>query len=95
VSREEERRGRSKKWMRVVMKFGGRAVADGARIKTVAQLIKRFKTAEEERKGAETAEIVTVTSALSTVTDALLEKGGSGRKHGEGEGICGGAQEEA
>jgi aspartate kinase len=67
-----EKRG-SKKRMRVVMKFGGRAVADGERIKTVAQLIKRFKEAEEARKKAETAEIVTVTSALSTVTDALLD----------------------
>jgi aspartate kinase len=85
VSREEERRGRSKKWMRVVMKFGGRAVADGARIKTVAQLIKRFKTAEEERKGAETAEIVTVTSALSTVTDALLDNAKKAAQEGNTE----------
>jgi len=58
--------------MRVVMKFGGRAVADGAKIKTVAQLIKQFKE-EGERTSKSRAEIVIVTSALSGVTDSLLE----------------------
>ena len=54
------------------MKFGGVAVANGEKIKNVAHLIKRFK---EEGKGEvdEGAEIVTVTSAISTVTDMLLE----------------------
>lgn len=54
------------------MKFGGVAVANGERIKRVAHLIQRFKE-EEERKRGERAEIVVVTSALSKVTDMLLE----------------------
>ncbi len=54
------------------MKFGGAAVADGEKIKTVAQLIQQFKE-DEERKTGERAEIVVVTSALSTVTDMLLD----------------------
>jgi aspartate kinase len=58
--------------MRVVMKFGGRAVENGEKIRTVAQLIKRFKE-EAESKNAEPTEIVTVTSALYAVTDTLLE----------------------
>jgi aspartate kinase len=58
--------------MRVVMKFGGVAVANGERIKRVAYLIQRFKDGEERKKG-ERAEIVVVTSALSKVTDMLLE----------------------
>jgi aspartate kinase len=58
--------------MRVVMKFGGVAVANGERIKRVAHLIQRFKD-EEERKKGERAEIVVVISALSKVTDMLLE----------------------
>jgi aspartate kinase len=53
--------------MRVVMKFGGRAVANGEKIKTVAHLIKRFKDEGDKN------EIVVVTSAISTVTDTLLE----------------------
>ncbi len=52
------------------MKFGGGAVANGEKIKTVANLIKRFK---EEGGTEERKEIVVVTSALSTVTDTLLE----------------------
>jgi aspartate kinase len=58
--------------MRVVMKFGGRAVENGEKIRTVAQLIKRFK-ADEARKNEGPPEIVTVTSALYAVTDTLLE----------------------
>jgi aspartate kinase len=58
--------------MRVVMKFGGRAVENGEKIRTVAHLIKRFK-ADEERKNEGITEIVTVTSALYAVTDTLLE----------------------
>lgn len=54
------------------MKFGGVAVANGERIKRVAHLIQRFKD-EEERKKGERAEIVVVISALSKVTDMLLE----------------------
>ncbi|RZN40099.1 MAG: aspartate kinase [Methanophagales archaeon ANME-1-THS] len=58
--------------MRVVMKFGGVAVANGERIKRVAHLIQQFKD-EEERKEGKRAEIVVVISALSKVTDMLLE----------------------
>jgi len=54
------------------MKFGGVAVANGEKIKRVAHLIKRFKE-EEERKKGKRAEIVIVISALSKVTDMLLE----------------------
>jgi len=54
--------------MRLVMKFGGGAVADGGKIKTVADLIRRCKEEEKERK-----EIVVVTSAIFKVTDILHE----------------------
>ncbi len=52
------------------MKFGGRAVANGNKILTVAALIKHFAEAHDDAQGAE---IVTVTSALSGVTDMLLD----------------------
>jgi aspartate kinase len=58
--------------MRVVMKFGGKAVANGDKIRTVAELIKHFKEAHEGTQ-TERAEIVAVTSALSEVTDMLLD----------------------
>ena len=50
--------------MLVVMKFGGAAVADGAKIRRVASLVRRFRS---------DFDVVVVTSALSGVTDALLE----------------------
>jgi aspartate kinase len=51
--------------MRLVMKFGGTSVGDGARMKHVAELAKEFREKDNE--------VVLVTSALSGVTDALLE----------------------
>src|SRR3990170_5552556 len=51
--------------MRLVMKFGGTSIGDGARMKHVAELAKEYK-----EKGNE---IVLVTSALNGVTDALLK----------------------
>ncbi|MHC1623223.1 MAG: aspartate kinase [Candidatus Methanospirareceae archaeon] len=72
--------------MRVVMKFGGRAVANGEKIKTVAHLIKRFKEEGEKGKGKEEKnEIVVVTSAISTVTDTLLETANRVAKEGNTE----------
>jgi aspartate kinase len=53
--------------MRVVMKFGGGAVANGKKIKTVAHLIESLK---EEGK---IDEIVVVTSAVYGVTDTLYD----------------------
>ena len=64
------------------MKFGGMAVANGEKIKTVAHLIKRFKE-EEVRKKDGGPEIVVVTSAISTVTDMLLENVNRVVKEGE------------
>ena len=51
--------------MRLVMKFGGTSVGNGNRMKHVAELTKTYKDNGNE--------IVLVTSALSGVTDALLE----------------------
>ena len=51
--------------LRLVMKFGGVAVADGQRIRRVGELVRRFKS--------EAHEIVVVTSALSGVTDLLFK----------------------
>ncbi len=50
------------------MKFGGVAVADGRRIRAVAELIKRIK-----EEGNKNKELVVVTSALFKVTDMLHE----------------------
>ncbi|MGC9443450.1 MAG: aspartate kinase [Candidatus Methanospirareceae archaeon] len=58
--------------MRVVMKFGGKAVANGEKIRMVANLIKYFKETNTGTQ-AEAPEIVAVTSALSGVTDMLLD----------------------
>lgn len=55
--------------MRLVMKFGGVALANGGKIKAVADLIKGIK---EEADGKE-KELVIVTSALFDVTDLLHE----------------------
>jgi aspartate kinase len=51
--------------MRIVMKFGGTSVGDGSRMKHVAELAKQYRDNGNE--------VVLVTSALSGVTDALLE----------------------
>ena len=64
--------------MRLVMKFGGGAVADGGKIKTVADLIRRCKEEEKERK-----EIVVVTSAIFKVTDILHENAARVAKEGD------------
>jgi aspartate kinase len=50
--------------MRLVMKFGGASIADGEKIKWVAELINRYRDHE----------LVVVTSALKNVTDHLLEQ---------------------
>lgn len=50
--------------MRLVMKFGGASIADGEKIKWVAELINRHRDHE----------LVVVTSALKNVTDHLLEQ---------------------
>ncbi len=52
--------------MRVVMKFGGAAVADGTMMRRVAELIKRFRVEDG-------MDIVAVTSAIAGVTDALQD----------------------
>ena len=49
------------------MKFGGAAVADGKRIKAVAELVKRIRDSSNKK------ELVVVTSALYKVTDMLHE----------------------
>lgn len=54
--------------MRIVMKFGGTAVANGEKIKTAANLVMRSKEA------AENMEIVVVTSAIYAVTDTIYEQ---------------------
>lgn len=59
--------GREKR-MRVVMKFGGTAVANGEKIKTAANLVMQSKEA------AENMEIVVVTSAIYAVTDTIYEQ---------------------
>lgn len=51
--------------MKIVMKFGGTSIGDGKKIRHVAELLKRY---HEEGN-----QIVVVTSALSGVTDRLLE----------------------
>ena len=58
------------------MKFGGGAVADGGKIKAVADLIRRYK--EEGGK-----EMVVVTSAIFNVTDILHENATRIAKEGE------------
>ncbi|HNR58910.1 MAG TPA: aspartate kinase, partial [Methanothrix sp.] len=49
---------------RLVMKFGGSSVADGAKLRNVGELVKSL---------SEDNEIVVVTSALGGVTDDLLQ----------------------
>jgi len=50
--------------MRLVMKFGGASIADGEKIKWVAELINRYREHD----------VIVVTSALKDVTDHLLER---------------------
>ncbi len=50
--------------MRLIMKFGGASIADGEKIKWVAELINRYREHE----------LIVVTSALKDVTDHLLER---------------------
>jgi aspartate kinase len=76
----QKRRVREKS-MRLVMKFGGGAVADGEKIKTVADLIGRCK--EEGGEGKESNEMVVVTSAIFEVTDILHENAVRVAKEGE------------
>ncbi len=64
--------------MRLVIKFGGGAVADGGKIKAVADLIRSGKEEEKERK-----EIVVVTSAIFKVTDILHENAARVAKEGD------------
>ena len=64
--------------MRLVMKFGGSAVADGGKIKAVAELVRRCREKEKKRK-----ELVVVTSALFGVTDALHENAARIASEGE------------
>lgn len=61
------------------MKFGGVAVANGEKIRTVASMINQFREECERksrRKSGKETEIILVTSAISTVTDTLLENAG-------------------
>jgi len=51
--------------MRLVMKFGGTSVGDGSRMRHVAELAKEYRDSGND--------VVLVTSALSGVTDTLLE----------------------
>ncbi|MDI6811519.1 MAG: aspartate kinase [archaeon] len=67
--------------MRVVMKFGGVAVANGEKIKSVAHLIKRFKEGGGREKEGRN-ELVVVTSAISTVTDILYANANRVAKEG-------------
>jgi len=66
--------------MRLVMKFGGAAVADGKRIKAVAELVKRIKDSGNK-------ELVVVTSALYNVTDMLRENALKMAREGEIESV--------
>ena len=52
------------KMARLVMKFGGSSVADGAKLRNVGELVKSLSGENE---------IVVVTSALGGVTDDLLQ----------------------
>ena len=63
-----------------VMKFGGGAVADGKKIKTVANLIRQSKE-ETEEKGSNG--LVVVTSAIFEITDILHENASRVAKEGD------------
>ncbi|MDK2782036.1 MAG: aspartate kinase, partial [Archaeoglobi archaeon] len=59
--------------MRIAMKFGGTSVADGERIRHVASLVKSY----------EDDEVVVTVSALSGVTDGLIEIAQKASKNGK------------
>ncbi len=65
-----------------VMKFGGGAVADGKKIKTVANLIRQSKE-ETEEKGSNGLGLVVVTSAIFEITDILHEHASRVAKEGD------------
>ena len=65
-----------------VMKFGGGAVADGKKIKTVANLIRQSKE-ETEEKGSNRLGLVVVTSAIFAITDILHENANRVAKEGD------------
>ncbi len=73
--------------MRVVMKFGGTAVANGEKIKTAANLVMRSKEA------AENMEIVVVTSAIYAVTDTIYEQANRIAEEGKEEKVKGFVEE--
>ncbi len=67
-----------------VMKFGGGAVADGKKIKTVANLIRQSKEeTEEKEKGSNGLGLVVVTSAIFEITDILHENANRAAKEGD------------
>jgi len=67
-----------------VMKFGGGAVADGKKIKTVANLIRRSKEGTEEKEtGSNGLGLVVVTSAIFEITDILHENASRVAKEGD------------
>ncbi|OPX78975.1 MAG: putative aspartokinase [Methanosaeta sp. PtaB.Bin039] len=69
----DRRRARVFTMTRLVMKFGGVSVADGARLRGVAELVSGFRPDNE---------VVVVTSALQGVTDQLLECARASAKDG-------------
>jgi len=70
------------------MKFGGVAVANGTMIRSIAGMINQFREecmskSRQKSKSANGTEIIVVTSALSTVTDMLLENAGKIAEEGD------------
>ena len=63
--------------MRLIMKFGGASIADGEKIKWVAELINRYREHE----------LIIVTSALKDVTDHLLERADAAADSGSVESV--------
>jgi aspartate kinase len=61
--------------MKLVMKFGGTSVADGKKLRHVAELVKSYQNKDNQ--------IVVVTSALGGVTDAILEEAHKASKDGK------------
>jgi len=61
--------------MKIIMKFGGTSVADGKKLRHVAELVKSYQDKDYQ--------IVVVTSALGGVTDAILEEAHKASKDGE------------
>jgi aspartate kinase len=61
--------------MRYVMKFGGTSIADGKKIRHVAQLLISYKEAGDQ--------VVAITSALGGVTDGLLTNAAEASQRGK------------